>query len=262
MTSRRWVDCLEAGSGGEGTAAGWPRPAGWRVLVPGLPQWGWGQRPRGAVLFGSFVTAAAVGAFTWGTATGLGLLVFAFVGHVVSAVDAWNQAAFPPLGRWVPWLTATVWLAFALYVPVLVAASLLAWPGVCGGGPASEGYLVNCWAYRQALPRPGDWVWFRPTARGHPRLGRILAGSGHEVEWLDNQLRVDGRPVPPPLPTPFRPAEAPRSMAYRIPEGHVLINPEGGGQRPASGLVILECDRVVGRAWAQFYPVLERRLLD
>jgi hypothetical protein len=210
------------------------------------------------VLFGWCASGLITAALMWGTATSLGLLVFAFLAHVVSVVDAWNQAAFPPLGRWAPGLTAVIWLAAGLYAPVLVASSLLAWPGLRGGGSGAEGYLIDCWTYRRAQPRPGDWVWFRPTL-GEPRLGRVVAGSGQEVEWSDSMLRVEGRPVP--IATPFRPPEVPRSLTYRVPDGHVLVESVGG--RPADGgPVIVERDRVVGRAWMQFYPVLERRLLD
>jgi hypothetical protein len=239
MTSPRPSGRQETRGAGCETGADWVPPAGWRVLVPGLPQWSWGQGARGWVLFGSCASGLATAAFLWGTPTSLGLLVFAFLAHVVSVVDAWDQAAFPPLGRWAPGLTAAVWLAAVLYAPALVASSLLGWPGLRGGGSATEGYLIDRWAYRSAEPRPGDWVWFRPTHRSEPRLGRVVAGSSHEVEWSDNMLRVEGRPAP--IATPFRPAEVPRSLTYRVSDGHVLVKPARGGPGDG-GLVILERD--------------------
>jgi hypothetical protein len=53
-------------------------------------------------------------------------------------------------------------------------------------------------------------------------------------------------------------------MAYRVPEGHVLVWPEGKPTRRRSpdGLVIVACDQIVGRAWARIYPLAERELLQ
>lgn len=243
-----------------GRSAGFrPCPAGWRVIVPGWPQWGWGQRSRGGVLFGSWLSALAVSAFEWGTTTGLVLWAFALAAHAFSAVDAWSQPAFPPMRGWVPWLTALLWLSIGLYLPVLVMAGQVAWLGLSGDGHSQVGYLIDRWAYRRAAPRPGDWIWFQPTEQARPRLGRIMAGSGQEVEWARNQFRVEGRSVR--VPTPYPQSESQTEVAFRVPEGHVLVNPVGRGQ-PSSAPLILGHERLLGRAWAQFYPVLERRLLN
>ena len=53
-------------------------------------------------------------------------------------------------------------------------------------------------------------------------------------------------------------------MIYRVPEGHVLVEPDGGlsRRRSTDGLMIVEREQIVGRAWARLYPVGERRLLD
>ena len=42
-------------------------PVGLKMVVPGWPQFSWGQRQRGWVLVGSFAIALAVGLWTWGT---------------------------------------------------------------------------------------------------------------------------------------------------------------------------------------------------
>src|SRR5262245_57243487 len=105
--------------GGAGPGPGVRRPAGFRVLIPGCAQWAWGQRERGAVLFGSVAAAMAVSAFVWGTPLSLAVLAFAFGAHVTSVVDALRQAAFPALGRWAGWLTATGWLGGGVYLPAL-----------------------------------------------------------------------------------------------------------------------------------------------
>lgn len=248
-----------------------PVSAGLRVLIPGAPQWHWGQRERGAALFGSCLGALAVGAFAWGTPLGLAVLAFGAGAHVVSVVDAWRQAAFPALGKWAPWLTATSWVVGGVYGPAVAAAALVAWPGLRPGS-APEGYLVNCRAYLTAEPRPGDWVWFRPAPWADPRLGRVVAASGQEVEWSSNRLRVDGsepvrgrdgRPVYDGAPA--RPPGSAQVVSYRVPVRHVLVNPSpaDGKARPGSeGLVIVGRGQVLGRAWAQYYPVFERRFLD
>jgi hypothetical protein len=210
------------------------------------------------VLFGSYGSAAVSAAFTWGTPMGLGLLLFAFGVHVVSTVDALRQSAFPTMGKWAPWLTAALWLGCGVYAPLLATASVVAWPGV-RGGLTPEGYLVNCWAYCVREPGRGDWVWFHSSPWGDPRLGRVVAESGQDVEWAENRLLVDGGAVD--LPAPSRSSWPPRAVSYKVPEGHVLINPEGD-QRATEGLVIVDRGQVVGRAWARYYPVLERRLLD
>ena len=123
----------------------------------------------------------------------------------------------------------------------------------------AEGYLVNCRAYFSREPERGEWVWFHATASGDPRLGRVVAGSGQDVEWAENRLRVQGRAVD--LAAPSRSAWPPRSLSYKVPEGHILINPEGD-RLASEGLMIVDRGQVVGRAWARYYPVLERRLLD
>ncbi len=49
-------------------------PVGLKMVVPGWPQFSWGQHQRGWVLVGSFVMALAVGLWTWGTWLRLGFL--------------------------------------------------------------------------------------------------------------------------------------------------------------------------------------------
>ncbi len=59
-------------------------PVGLKMVVPGWPQFSWGQRQRGWVLVGSFVVALAVGLWTWGTWLGWAFLRFRLrhPGHV------------------------------------------------------------------------------------------------------------------------------------------------------------------------------------
>jgi hypothetical protein len=236
-------------------------PAGWRMFVPGWPQWRWGQHGRGFVLFGSFLSAVAMAAFTWGTPTGLALLTFAFFAHLTSLADALRQSAFPALGRRVAISGAAAVLGLGIYGPVLTLASVTAWPSV-RGRTDSEGYLVNRWAFRSSDPRRADWVWYRSSPWGEPRLGRVVAGSGQEVVWAGNRLRVDGLSTKG-LGAPFRSVWPPNEVSYRVPDRHVLVLPEGSptNHQASEGLMIVARDQVLGRAWAKFYPVRERRFL-
>jgi hypothetical protein len=225
-------------------------------LVPGYAQWSWRQRERALIFSGSFVTALAVAAFTWGTWTGLALLAFAFGTHVVSTVDVVRQSAFPGFGRWMPVVSASGGLAIGVYGPALALATLLAWPAMQGGS-SPDGYLVNCWSYRGGAPERGDWVWLRTSPWAEPRIGRVLAGPGAELEWSEGELHVAGAPVY--SGTPLHSTLPPAELAYTVPEGHVLVGPEAGSasERP----ILVPRDQVLGRAWARFYPVWERRFL-
>ncbi len=233
-----------------------------KVLLPGASQWVWGERERGAVFAGSFTTAAATSAFLWGTPLSLALLAVAFATHVAATTDVLSRRAFPGFGRKVVWSAAVVGLGLGIYTPFLTAATLIAWPGLRSGAEEAEGFLVNCWAYHLAAPRRDELVWYRPTPWAEPRVGRVVAGQGQEVEWDDGVMRVDGRIDRRTLPTPA--LDAPKALAYRVPDGHVLVRVEGGPtlhRPPVEGLAVVAREQVLGRAWAQLYPIRERRLL-
>lgn len=239
---------------------GWP--AGARLLVPGLAQWGWRQPERALVLFGSFASALGAGLFAWGTWGGVLLLLFAFGTHVTSSADAIRQGAFPGFGRLVPWASASAGLGLGCYAPALLLATLLAWPGV-RGGPSGDGYLINRWAYGRNAPTAGEWVWIDGEDGQAPWVARVLATPGQAVSWVEDRLRVAGRTTTPAFGTGGgRLAE----LTFEVPEGHVLVAGEAtaGGTppgTPARELRLVARRAVVGRAWARLYPVWERGLL-
>jgi hypothetical protein len=229
-----------------------------RILIPGYPQWHWRQRDRAAVLLGSYLASLAVGLFAWGTPAGFFVLTFAFVTHIASATDAIRQGAFPGFGRWIP-VSASAGLGVACYVPAIAFAAAVAWPGGHLGA-ARDGFLINLWAYRESQPRTGHWVWFNhPDADGRG-IGQMLAAAGQNVEWFDGRLQVDGLPVDW-LPRPS--ARRPRDLSLTVPAGHVLIAPTEGDSKGDAllGLLLVDSRHVLGRAWAQHYPVWSRRLL-
>jgi hypothetical protein len=189
-----------------------------------------------------------------------GFLSFAFITHVTSAHDALRQSAFPVFRRRTTVIMSAGSLGFLVYAPALYCSFLLAWPGYPPAGTGS-GYLVNCWAYRGQGPRQGDWIWLRLPPRSQPHAARVIAVAGQEVEWNGHQWRVDGQQRP--LRSSLTVAAWPQACRFTVPPSQVLVEPEdeGGYSQAPCPLVLVAEGRIIGRAWAQFYPVWERRLL-
>jgi hypothetical protein len=241
--------------------AGLVRWPGLALLVPGAPQWLWHQRERGLVLGGSYASALAAGAFAWGTVPGAVLLVFAYAVHAISAADAIGQWAFPGFGRRAPAAMAVVALGVAVYGPLAVLGALVAWPGMESRGPRS-GYAVDRLAYRGEGRKPasGDHVWLAP-ARGerNGRLANVLARPGQEVSWAGGLLAVAGRRL---NVSPFRAGQEPRSLAFTVPDGHLLVAYRTDDPLLPTTWELVPEARVEGHAWAKLYPVWERQLLN
>jgi hypothetical protein len=191
---------------------------------------------------------------------GWGFFAFAFVTHVTSAMDALRQSTFPVYPRRAALIMTSGSLAFSVYVPALFFSFLLAWPGY-SPDRTRNGYLVNCWAYHGEGPRQGHWVWLRLPPQGRPRAARVIAVAGQEVDWNGRSWRVDGqeRQLHSPLPV----AVWPQTCRFKVAANQVLVEPEDEGVSPtaASPLLLVSEDKIIGRAWAQFYPVWDRRLL-
>ena len=238
---------------------------GFPLAFPGISAWRRGERERGAVLFGSFLSAALMAIFAWGTSLGLFMIGFAFVIHLFALVDQIRRRGFVPMGRWTPWFAIAGALGLGVYGPSLLVAAWIAWPGG-NGAESRDVFLVNGWAYAHDDPRLDDLVFYQASPLGESRLGRVIASKGHDVEWTNDQLKVAGRPVT--LGTPFRSSIAPRELRYQIPDGQVLLNPcpetddEQLSNHGAVGLIVVNRDQILGKAWAKFYPVNERRLLQ
>jgi hypothetical protein len=257
-------DALRRHGGGE---ARWPinrrpheSPAGLRILLPGCAQFAWGQHERGWVLLGSFVVGLAAGVLTWGTWLGWACCAFAFFAHVTSTTDAIRQASFPADPRRAAWTMTTAALAVVLYLPALSVLLELARPGFAQDR-TGNGYLINCWAYRDGHPFSGDWVWLRLPPLGTFHAAQVVALPGQEVEWTGQGWRVDGKEQP--LHAPLRMTVWPQPCRFRVPPNQILVEPEddAASQPAMSPLVLVDDHAVVGRAWAQFYPVWDRRLL-
>lgn len=234
------------------------RSAGWRALPPGLAQWRAGQSERGLVLAGAYLSAVLMAGFAWGTPPGLGLLAFALATHLVSTADALRQSRFPTLGARADRAVVIWWLLVGLYAPLLVVLGFTAWPGVVVN-LHRESYLVNRWAFRRTEPVPGDLVRYWPSRETEARLGRVVGRPGQAVEWSGGQLLLDGVPLSQTRPT--LPGDGLRAVSFRVPAGHYLIRPETTTPAKDRAMVLAAREEILGRAWAQFYPVRERRLL-
>jgi hypothetical protein len=235
-------------------------PIGVRMLVPGLLQSEWGQRQRGLALFGSFASAFLIGLWAWGSPLSWGCLALAFVTHTASVTDVLRQRSFPvyPAKR-ATFLVSSA-LAIIFYLPVCTGLTVVAWPGF---EPANTGlgFLVNRFAYRAGGPSQGQWIWMRPDKSGESRAAQVVAISGQEVEWTGKSWKVDGKARS--LHSPGRLTSWPQACRFKVPPNKVLVEPRDDGVStvPIGPIVLVSPDRIIGRAWAQFYPVWDRHLL-
>jgi hypothetical protein len=235
-------------------------PVGMRMLVPGWPHICWGQRQRGWVLLGSFLVSVLVGLWTWGTWLSCGILSFAFVTNVVSTTDVLRQRSFPIYPSRTALVVVSWSLGILLYLPGICLLSQFAWPVFDPGG-TGNGFLIDLRAYRGAEPRQGQWIWMRPPPAGEPRAAHVVAVSGQEVEWTGRVWKVDGQGLSSSPQLRF--TARPQPCRFRVPANQILVEPQDEGtSTPSVGpLVLVASDQIMGRAWARFYPVWDRRLL-
>ncbi len=235
-------------------------PAGFKLLVPGWPQRSWQQRERAMVLFGSFVLALPVAAWTWGTWVSWVFFAFAFFSQVASTTDALRQSSFPAYSSRAALILVSASLGLLVYMPAILILSTLAWPGSSEPQSRTE-YAVNRWAYRHDAPRRGDWIWTPLHSDGTPCAAQIIATAGQEVEWTGRNWRIDGLPCP--LRGSLRLTAWPQTCRFHVPSDQVLVEPEVPETSTSAigPLVLVRSEAIVGRAWAQLYPIWDRHLL-
>ena len=251
---------MDGASGGWGDRGGYEWPGAvalpsWRALVPGMAHWKWGQRERGLAYLGAFACGLAMGVLAWGTAMGFVMLGLAFVAHVASVTDALRQSSFPGYARGTPVVPTVVGFGALCYGPMLVMATALAWPGSTGEG---GGFLVNLRAYATTSPASGEWIYAREGAGSSFRVARVVAGPRQRVESSAMGLSIEGRRFPWTL----EPTSPPPDLMLRTPADMVLVLESGGPTTQSLGLRLVPLDRVAGRAWACYYPLDKRCLLD
>jgi hypothetical protein len=243
-----------------GNVSPYDLPAGLRILVPGWPQARWKQPVRTCLYCVLYWSAILTTFVCWGTLEGWAAVVIAFGVQTSSAVDAIAQSRFPLRGGTVSdWLIVTA-VFLCMYVPVVIYASEVAWPGF-EPGDSHRVYLVDYLAYRSSSPRDGDWIWMRMPRGTEAGVARVIALPGQEVEWTGRRWKIDGRALP--HPGPMRAAAWPLACRFRVPDNEILVEPEYPPDQdpPAGPIVLVPEESVMGRAWARFYPIWERRLL-
>lgn len=234
-----------------------PVKLGMGLLVPGFWQWRWGQESKAQALGGMSVSMLVVSILSWGTPLALLMFGSAFAVHLASLVDALSQRTFPGFARGVPVLSAGLLMGCGLYAPVWVLGESLAWPGA-GEGAGGASYLVNRLAFRSDEPVRGDWVCYQGREGGTVGVGRVVARSGDEVEWRSDGLWVGQSRVEWLVPDKGRT----ESLALAVPTGFLVVAPlrSSEAEPNSAGLVMVDRQEVLGRAWAQSQPVWSRRL--
>jgi hypothetical protein len=227
-------------------------PASWRVLVPGLPQWGWHEREHAALYFGTYVSALLVGVCGWGTWVGSLMLLIAPMVHVLSVIDALRRSLISFHAGLVPITVVSSSILMVGYAPIGLTTWMVAYPD---RGNAGECFLVNRWAFRHSEPGLGDHVWSRERNE-RPELVRIVAQPGDAVELIAGTLRVNNRE----LVWTRRPIDDPlQDLAMVVPDDHVLVL---GAPADGARLRLVSRAAIVGQVWFQQYPISRRGWLD
>jgi hypothetical protein len=235
-------------------------PLGIKALIPGIPQLIWGQRERGLMFLISFLTSLGTTLFCWGDTLGWLLFGSAIATHMASILDVIRQRSFPAFPPMVATCSTLGTIGLCVYLPVGATLTVYAYPARTGGA-LDIGYLVNRLAYQAKEPASGHWIWLRLSPAASPRAGRVLAVAGQEVEWTGRRWQVDGKEITPLQlgPSTFYPGP----WRFRVPDNHVLIGPsaDAAHDEPATPLMIVGRNQIVGRAWARYYPFWDRCLL-
>src|SRR5436305_570530 len=115
-----------------------------------------------------------------------------------------------------------------------------------GVGSAADPRWRSGAGLKVLVPGYAQWSW-----RQRERVAGVVGGPGQEVEWSQDQLRVDGSQAGPGMP--FRSSRSPEELRYVVPDDHVLVDPGpamGRSSRP-EGLILIPREQVAGRAWAR-----------
>ncbi len=218
------------------------------LVLPGLPQWCWGQRGCGLVYLGWYASSVVGGLLCWGTTMGAILLGFGVLVHLASAVDVLRQSSFPGWTRRVSWTWALMALGLGCYTPAFFVGAVSAWP-VAGLDGSRSGLLVNRWAYQKDGPAVGDRVWVSGQGPIGPGPAIVLAVSGQTMERRDDDFRFHSGRDLSLIGQEGRAVE----MEVRVPVGHLLVafEPGDGQTDEPIRLTIVARSSVLGRVWAE-----------
>lgn len=246
---------------GTGPPSDPPRIPPWDAFVPGRAQFLAGRPELGLLLIATYVSAILGCLLTWGTILSFALLSTAFLTHSASFADAIVSNAFPGFRRGVVVASVSIVLVLTLYLPAAAMAFRRGYPA-WESRPLMGGFLVDLDAYQSGDPARGHHVWLQTTGWRRPRLARVLATSGEEVQIRTGEIFVGGKPVPG---VSLRNRRFGDSFELSVPKDHLLVGYQSGDDPelslPANWELIPQSE-VVGRAWARSYPIWNRRLLN
>jgi hypothetical protein len=206
----------------------------------------------------SFISSLMASVLCWGSYLGWAFLGFAFLTQTAAAWDLVRQRAFPVFPAGIAMAAAVLGVGFTIYVPVAELLWMYAFPA-SAQGTTGAGYLVNCQAYKDKGPVPGQWIWLHDQSHAGGLAGQVVAVAGQEVEWTGRRWQVDGKVLRfmHPGSLPYYPV----SWRFQVPRDHVLIDQEPAETGSPAPLSIVSRDKIVGRAWARYYPFWDRCLL-
>jgi hypothetical protein len=254
----------------------------WRLVVPGWSHYHIGLPLRGRWFLWGFLGLLIPGLLFLGTGWGSILIGLAFSVHSAAVLDIFNQSApAESAGQQIlKSIGVSILLFVLLYMPIGRLIALLAEPQVIqiSTPPLQEGdvLLISHLAYRRSGPTPGDVVLYQSVSyryqtanpSGHgiinyiyegPRIDRIIAGPGEQVQWNAGWLTINGRLSPL---RPLNPRMLPERLEIKVPADCYLIfattTPNFGPAADAGAWQALSCVRrenIRGRVYLRTHPL-------
>lgn len=119
--------------------------------------------------------------------------------------------------------------------------------------------IVEKISYHIDRPRRGDIVVVEVEGSEIPLIKRVIGLPGESLEIRDGRLWIDGRTMTesylPPIPqTDYGPV--------LVPPHHIFVMGDNrSNSRDSRALGAIQIDRIIGRAWASYWPPQDVRLV-
>ncbi len=182
--------------------------------------------------------------------------------------ELWDEARGPQsLGAWLSQalreLLSTVILALmmALLLTQFVAQTTLVHGQSMEPNLHDEQRLIiEKLSYHIDNPQRGDIVVVEVEGSEIPLIKRVIGLPGETVEIRESQLWINGRAVTESYLTPIT------QKAYgpvQVPPEHIFVMGDNrGNSRDSRIFGAIRIDRIIGRAWASYWPPQEMRLVE
>jgi hypothetical protein len=212
-----------------------------RMVVPGWPQFYRGDRTRGWIFLGTFLTLGFLAVTALGTSLGSVLLGLAVAAHASSVLDIVIAETSQSRARIIYAIMCLAGVGLGVYWPLgtLASAWIVPLPIVRDMPPFVHGdvVLTSTGIYTLRQPQPGDVVLYQvPASRvagtyaGHAanyqiqgeRIDRIIAGPGQRVRIEAGKLLVDAQASEH---VPLNAAGMPGGLDLEAPPGYYVILP-------------------------------------